>query len=116
MQGVSLDESFLHTPRRDEEALKLLYDQLSFIFGDSFAPVIDYEFKEELGVDFYDALRTSPTEAVEVLRKLFKGEKTVQLIVGTLAERLRDLKMVPESKKLLSMLESVDCVGSPADR
>ena len=100
---------------RNEKAAKLLGDQLDKIYGASFTKVIDYEFEGRLKLDLYEALRTNPSEAVSVLRHMFKGDETVSLIFSTLAQRLHGLEAVPESRELLVLIEGLRLVGGSPD-
>ncbi len=82
----------------------LIDEQLNQIFGQTFAPVIEYEVCSELHIDLLSALRTNPDEALGVLKRVFRSEGTVALIFGLLADRLRKLEGCQECKQLLDVI------------
>ena len=89
----------------DGKAASLLREQLDSIYGDSFAGVVGRVLKSKLGLELYDALRARPSEAVGVLREMFKGENTVAIVVDALVERLNRVEASPQREGLLEVLE-----------
>ena len=79
--------------------------QLNKIFGPSFAPVVEFETNRELGVSLYEAFRAHPSQAVNVLVRIFKREEAVRLILDRLTERLGQLQASPQSSELLGIFE-----------
>jgi hypothetical protein len=77
--------------------------QLNKIFGPSFAPVVEFETNRELGVSLYEAFRTHPTQAIDVLVRIFKREEAVKLILDRLTERLGQMQASPQSTELLGI-------------
>jgi len=76
---------------------------LNKIFGPSFAPVIEFETNRALGVSLYEAFRAHPSQAVEVLVRIFKREEAVRLIIDKLEDRLSQLQPSPQSTELLGI-------------
>jgi len=81
--------------------------QLNKIFGPSFAPVVEFETSRELGMSLYEAFRTHPSQAVDVLVKIFKRDEAVKLILDRLTERLAQMQASPQSSALLVMFEQL---------
>jgi hypothetical protein len=80
---------------------------LNKIFGPSFAPVVEFETNRELGVSLYEAFRAHPSQAVEVLVRIFKREEAVRLILDRLMERLGQMQASPQSAELLGIFEQL---------
>jgi hypothetical protein len=78
--------------------------QLNKIFGPSFAPVVEFETNRTLGVSLYEAFRTQPSQAVEVLVRIFKREEAVRVILDRLTERLGQ-QASPQSAELLGVFQ-----------
>ena len=84
-----------------------LDSQLNKIFGPSFAPVVEFETTKELGLSLYEAFRAHPSQAVDVLLKIFKREEAVRLILDRLTERLATMPASPQSGALLGLFEQL---------
>jgi len=78
---------------------------LNKIFGPSFAPVVEFETNRELGVSLCEAFRAHPSQAVEVLVKIFKREEAVRLILDRVTERLGQMQASPQNTELLAIFE-----------
>jgi hypothetical protein len=78
---------------------------LNKIFGPSFAPVVEFETNRELGVSLCEAFRAHPSQAVEVLVKIFKREEAVRLILDRVTERLGQMQASPQNTELLGIFE-----------
>lgn len=83
---------------------KLLDEQLCWIFGDSFARVVEFVVREEIHSDLHAALRSNPGEVVGVLRKMFKGKEKVALVFWPVIKRLGTLQPSPENEALVQLL------------
>jgi hypothetical protein len=68
----------------------LLDAHLNRVFGPTFAEVIEYETRSELGVSLYEALRDDPSGAVAVLKRIFKRGEAVGMILQSLRTRLSE--------------------------
>ena len=97
----------------DGKAASLLREQLDSIYGDSFAGVVGRELKSTLGLELYDALRARPSEAVGVLREMFRRDKTVVIIVDALVERLNLVEASPQRDGLIEVLEKAKEATGP---
>ncbi|HME18165.1 MAG TPA: hypothetical protein VKF15_00315 [Nitrososphaerales archaeon] len=80
---------------------------LNKIFGPSFAPVVEFETRRELGVSLCEAFKAHPSQAVEILVRIFKREEAVRLILDRLTERLGQVQASPQNTELLRIFEQL---------
>ena len=91
-------------PQGPAEASYVLDTHLNSVFGPTFAEVLEYETKTELGTSLYEALRDNPAGAVGVLRRIFRRGEAVGVILRNLTAKLAEPK-TGHDMELLSLLE-----------
>lgn len=77
---------------------------LNSVFGPTFAEVIEYETKKQLGTSLYEALRDNPEAAVGVLKGIFRRGEAVGVILRNLTVRLAEPRTGHEME-LLTLVE-----------
>lgn len=91
----------LQTPPDDSY---LLDAHLNRVFGPTFAEVLEYETRSELGVSLYVALRDNPSGAVAVLMRIFKRGEAVGVILQNLRTRLSESR-VDQDRQMMSLFD-----------
>jgi len=87
------------TPCEEKYALDT---HLNRVFGPTFAEVIEYETRSQLGISLFEALRDNPSGAVAVLTRIFKRGEAVSVILQSLRVRLSESRT--EQDRLLIRL------------
>jgi hypothetical protein len=81
-----------------------LDSHLNRVFGPSFAEVIEYETRSQLGVSLYEALRDNPSGAVAVLTRIFKRGEAVGTILQSLRMRLSESR-AEQDRHLITLFD-----------
>src|SRR5271157_2981954 len=82
----------------------MLDTHLNRVFGPTFAEVIEYETRSELGVSLYEALRDDPSGAVGVLTRIFKRGEAVGVILQNLRTRLSESR-TEEDRHMMTLFD-----------
>jgi len=91
-RGASWDEAYA------------LDAHLNSVFGPTFAEVIEYETRSELGVNLYEALRDDPAGAVAVLTRIFKRGEAVGVILQNVRKRLSE-SHTEQARRMISIFD-----------
>jgi hypothetical protein len=91
----------IQAPPDESDALDT---HLNRVFGPTFAQVIEYETRSELGVSLYEALRDDPSGAVAVLKRIFKRGEAVGVILQNLRTRVAEPR-TEQDRRMLSLCD-----------
>ena len=81
-----------------------LDSHLNRVFGPTFAQVIEYETKKELGMTLYEALRDNPSGAISVLMRIFRRGEAVSVIFTRLRSRLSESRL-EQDRHMISLFD-----------
>ena len=93
----------------------VLDTHLNRVFGPTFAQVLEYETGNELGVSFYEALRDNPSGAVRVLKRIFRREEAVGVILQNLRTRLSESRVEQDRHMMRLFDQAMPLVSGVVD-
>lgn len=81
-----------------------LDSHLNRLFGPTFAQVLEYETKKDLGVTLYEALRDNPSGAVTVFMRVFRRGEAVSVIFQNLRAKLSESRS-EQDRHIISLFD-----------
>lgn len=77
---------------------------LNRLFGPTFAQVLEYETRRELGVTLFEALRDNPSGAISVMLRIFRKGEAVSVIFQNLKTKLSESR-TEHDKMIVSLFD-----------
>lgn len=92
------------TKNQTPEHSQALDSHLNRLFGPTFAQVLEYETRKELGITLYEALRDNPSGAITVLLRIFRKGEAVSVIFDSLRTKLADSRL-EQDRHMMSLFD-----------